>query len=195
MRDRLYNDVARLGKPYVNVLETLLEAEKAIHVGGFRAGESKSREALADLKRLAVSDCQAYHSLVQRIHNAQSLSYAELEKERQVQQQPAPRPVYVAVATCGIVRIQVNCDAGYGNSLELRGNVDKVMSWEKGRALTCNDSTHWETQWDMNMCEFKPFEYKVVKITSDGQTLWETIGANRVFKGSAEDTKEIYPQF
>ncbi len=69
---------------------------------------------------------------------------------------PATKKASAAAAKGGLTRIIVKADAGWGNSLYIRGN-GAGLSWHKGVLMQCVDSAEWiwENKISKGTVEFK----------------------------------------
>jgi len=109
-----------------------------------------------------------------------------------------PKPeLHVGVKTKTLFPIRVTYDAGFGNTIELRGTKAAQLSWNQGKALMCKDATHWELDLDVQ----DSFEYKLVLRKADGTILWEKLedNKNRIFstddRNVVDYLKPIFPIF
>ena len=122
--------------------------------------------------------------------NHQVTELYQKQKQLEIQAQR-----YVGVTTKTLFPIRVTYDAGFGNTLELRGSKAAGLSWEQGKALTCKDVSHWELDLDIQ----DSFEYKLVLRKADGAVVWENLMGNRTFSISDKTTvdclKPIVPVF
>ncbi len=144
----------------------------------------------------------------QSVHNLYACFYQRIEESdagangaassvplRQPAIQQAASIASPARSTPTHATVFVECDAGWGNRLEIRGEGIDGLSWEKGPRLECvGDGSSW-----MIPCSSKDLtkaQFKIVKAREDGEgeVVWETLKGNRSFDLSG-NSPMIQPRF
>lgn len=104
--------------------------------------------------------------------------------QRSLHQQPQ-RPIQ------SFVFIRVTYNAGYGNTIEIRGSEAVALSWKRGKPLFCEDATHWRIVVMAN----SPFEFKFVLRKENRECTWEQLpnNGNRIFDANICTIAPVFP--
>ncbi len=101
-------------------------------------------------------------------------------------QQPTLTNVFVAV----------ECDAGWGNCLEIRGEGIDGLDWEEGLPMEC-DSTGAFWTIPCSSVDLANAKFKIVKVRADGtgKAIWENLEGNHSFNSVRNGMLTIKPDF
>lgn len=113
----------------------------------------------------------------------------EIEKLRSKMKKAEIKKVEVVdVREKTLFSVRVTYDAGFGNTIELRGSETAGLSWKQGKTLICKDANHWELDLEIGDIQ-ESFEYKLVLHKANGKIVWEKTEGdkNRVFSFNSKD--------
>ena len=93
-----------------------------------------------------------------------------------------PKPKIRRARACKSAVAVMKCDIGFGNTLFIRGEGAKNLSWDKGLALTFDEKEH---AWCFHTSGNRPIEFKVLindSHWSEGENFVLSPGAKQTFE-------------